>query len=232
MLKYFISILLITGSLELNSQENNISDTIPVKTTFGLKIGIDLSKQIRMLTESNYKGLVITGDYRILDKLFLAVEFGSEEKKVINEVLDFNTYGSFLKLGANYNVYKNRKGMNNEIYVGFRYGIGKFNHKLNSYAIYDLDQYWNQNLANNVTDFKNLTASWIEFVLGFNAEVLNNTYMGLGLRLKRLINQGKPNNFSNLYIPGFNKVLEGNVLGVGISYSIFYQIPIYKKNKK
>lgn len=232
MLKYFISILLITGSLELNSQENNILDTIPVKTTFGLKIGIDLSKQIRMLTESNYKGLVITGDYRILDKLFLAVEFGSEEKKVINEVLDFNTYGSFLKLGANYNVFKNRKGMNNEIYVGFRYGIGKFNHKLNSYAIYDLDQYWNQNLANNVTDFKNLTASWIEFVLGFNAEVLNNTYMGLGLRLKRLINQGKPNNFSNLYIPGFNKVLEGNVLGVGISYSIFYQIPIYKKNKK
>lgn len=232
MLKYFISILLITGSLELNSQENNILDTIPVKTTFGLKIGIDLSKQIRMLTESNYKGLVITGDYRILDKLFLAVEFGSEEKKVINEVLDFNTYGSFLKLGANYNVYKNRKGMNNEIYVGFRYGIGKFNHKLNSYAIYDLDQYWNQNLANNVTDFKNLTASWVEFVLGFNAEVLNNTYMGLGLRLKRLINQGKPNNFSNLYIPGFNKVLEGNVLGVGISYSIFYQIPIYKKNKK
>lgn len=232
MLKYFISILLITGSLELNSQENNILDTIPVKTTFGLKIGIDLSKQIRMLTESNYKGLVINGDYRILDKLFLAVEFGSEEKKVINEVLDFNTYGSFLKLGANYNVYKNRKGMNNEIYVGFRYGIGKFNHKLNSYAIYDLDQYWNQNLANNVTDFKNLTASWIEFVLGFNAEVLNNTYMGLGLRLKRLINQGKPNNFSNLYIPGFNKVLEGNVLGVGISYSIFYQIPIYKKNKK
>ena len=232
MLKYFISILLIIGSLELNSQENNILDTIPVKTTFGLKIGIDLSKQIRMLTESNYKGLVITGDYRILDKLFLAVEFGSEEKKVINEVLDFNTYGSFLKLGANYNVYKNRKGMNNEIYVGFRYGIGKFNHKLNSYAIYDLDQYWNQNLANNVTDFKNLTASWIEFVLGFNAEVLNNTYMGLGLRLKRLINQGKPNNFSNLYIPGFNKVLEGNVLGVGISYSIFYQIPIYKKNKK
>jgi len=232
MLKYFISILLITGSLELNSQENNILDTIPVKTTFGLKIGIDLSKQIRMLTESNYKGLVINGDHRILDKLFLAVEFGSEEKKVINEVLDFNTYGSFLKLGANYNVYKNRKGMNNEIYVGFRYGIGKFNHKLNSYAIYDLDQYWNQNLANNVTDFKNLTASWIEFVLGFNAEVLNNTYMGLGLRLKRLINQGKPNNFSNLYIPGFNKVLEGNVLGVGISYSIFYQIPIYKKNKK
>ena len=232
MLKYFISILLITGSLELNSQENNILDTIPVKTTFGLKIGIDLSKQIRMLTESNYKGLVISVDYRILDKLFLAIEFGSEEKKVTNEVLDFNTYGSFLKLGANYNVYKNRKGMNNEIYVGFRYGIGKFNHKLNSYAIYDLDQYWNQNLANNVTDFKNLTASWIEFVLGFNAEVLNNTYMGLGLRLKRLINQGKPNNFSNLYIPGFNKVLEGNVLGVGISYSIFYQIPIYKKNKK
>ena len=32
--------------------------------------------------------------------------------------------------------------------------------------------------------------------------------MGLSLRLNRLLNQKKPENFSNLYIPGFNKVLE------------------------
>ena len=232
MLKYFISILLITTSLNLSSQENDLLDTIPIKTTYGIKLGIDLSKQIRMLIESNYRGLVITGDYRVFNKLFLAAEFGSEEKKVTNEILDFNTQGSFLKLGVNYNVYKNRKGLENEIYVGFRYGIANFSHKLNSYKIYDLDHYWNQNLANNSTDFKNLNASWVEFVLGFNAEVLKNIYMGLSLRLNRLLNQKTPKNFSNLYIPGFNKVLEENSLGVGISYSIFYEIPIYKKTKK
>ena len=232
MLKYFISILLITNSLTALSQDDIALDSIPLKTTYGIKIGIDISKQIRMLTEPNYKGLVLTGDYRILDRLFLAAEFGSEEKKTNNEVLDFDTDGTFLKLGVNYNVYNNRKGLDNEIYVGFRYGLGKFNHKLNSYTIYDLDQYWNQNKVSSISDFKNLTASWFEFVIGFNAEILNNTYMGLSLRLNRLLNEEKPENFGNLYIPGFNKVLEENNFGVGIAYSIFYQIPIFKKNKK
>jgi hypothetical protein len=56
--------------------------------------------------------------------------------------------------------------------------------------------------------------------------------MGLDLRLNRLISQDKPTNFSNLYIPGFNKVLEENNFGVGVSYSVYYQIPIFKKDKK
>ena len=232
MLKYFINILFIACSITSFSQEDIELDSIPTKTTYGIKIGLDISKQIRMLTESNYKGLVLTGDYRILDRLFIAAEFGSEEKKTINEVLDFDTDGNFLKLGVNYNVYNNRKGLDNEIYVGFRYGVAKFNQKLNSYTIYDLDHYWDQNNVNSITDFKDLTASWFELVLGFNAEILKNTYMGISLRLNRLLNQKSPENFSNLYIPGFNKVLEENNFGVGITYSIFYQIPIFKKNKK
>jgi len=232
MLKYFISILLIISSLKAISQEGKSLDTIPVKTTYGIKFGIDLSKQIRMLTESDYKGLVFTGDYRILDRLFLAAEFGSEEKKTSNEVLDFDTDGTFLKLGVNYNIYNNQKGLNNEIYVGFRYGLGKFSHKLNSYTIYNLDQYWNQNFVNNSSSFTDLNASWLEFVLGFKAEIINNIFMGLDLRLNRLISQDKPTNFSNLYIPGFNKVLEENNFGVGVSYSVYYQIPIFKKDKK
>ena len=232
MLKYFISILLLISSLKAISQEGKSLDTIPIKTTYGIKFGIDLSKQIRMLTEPDYKGLVFTGDYRILDRLFLAAEFGSEEKKTSNEVLDFDTDGTFLKLGVNYNIYNNQKGLNNEIYVGFRYGLGKFSHKLNSYTIYNLDQYWNQNFVNNSSSFTDLNASWLEFVLGFKAEIINNIFMGLDLRLNRLISQDKPTNFSNLYIPGFNKVLEENNFGVGVSYSVYYQIPIFKKDKK
>ena len=224
MLKYFISTLLLINCLKAISQENKSIDTIPVKTKYGLKIGIDISKQIRMLTEPDYKGLVLMGDYRVLDKLFLVAEFGNEEKRVTNEVLDFKTDGSFLRMGINYNVYNNTKGLNNEIYVGFRYGLGDFNHKLNSYTIYDLDQYWNQNSVNESSDFTGLSASWIEFVFGFKAEIINNIFVGLDLRLNRLMTQDKPTNFSNLYIPGFNKVLEENNFGVGVSYSILYQI--------
>ena len=85
---------------------------------------------------------------------------------------------------------------------------------------------------NNSSSFTDLNASWLEFVLGFKAEIINNIFMGLDLRLNRLISQDKPTNFSNLYIPGFNKVLEENNFGVGVSYSVYYQIPIFKKDKK
>ena len=67
MLKYFISFFAIISYLNCSSQEQN-TDSI-YKSTYGIKLGIDFSKQIRMLTEPEYKGIVIIGDYRVLDKL-------------------------------------------------------------------------------------------------------------------------------------------------------------------
>ena len=70
MLKYFISFFAIISYLNCSSQEQNI-DSI-YKSTYGIKLGIDFSKQIRMLTEPEYKGIVIIGDYRVLDKFYIA----------------------------------------------------------------------------------------------------------------------------------------------------------------
>ena len=228
MLRYIISFFILINVISVFSQEEK--DSI-FKSTYGMKIGIDLSKQIRMLTEPDYKGIVVIGDYRLLDKLFLAFEMGTEEKFIENEVLSFNTKGSFIKIGANYNVFNNFENLENEIYVGFRVSSSKFDHQLNSFTIYSKDQYWNQNKIENTEFFKDLSATWFELIFGFNAEVFNNTYMGLSLRLKRLLSQKEPTNFRNLYIPGFNKVLENNKVGVGITYTVQFQIPIYKKKK-
>lgn len=228
MLRYIISFFILINVISVFSQEEK--DSI-FKSTYGMKIGIDLSKQIRMLTEPDYKGIVVIGDYRLLDKLFLAFEMGTEEKFIENEVLSFNTKGSFIKIGANYNVFNNFENLENEIYVGFRVSSSKFDHQLNSFTIYSKDQYWNQNKIENTEFFKDLSATWFELIFGFNAEVFNNTYMGLSLRLKRLLSQKEPTNFRNLYIPGFNKVLENNKVGVGLTYTVQFQIPIYKKKK-
>ena len=228
-LKYIISFFTAIIVFPLFSQQEN--DSTITKSIYGLKIGMDLSKQIRMLTEPDYKGLVLMGDYRLMDKLFVAFELGTEDKLIENEVLNFKTKGSFIKIGANYNVYKNLEDLENEIYVGLRLGTSNFDHKLNSFKVYNTNQYWNQNEIVNYEDFQNLNSTWFELIFGFKAEVLNNTYMGISLRLKRLLDQNEPPNFSNLYIPGFNKVLENNNIGVGITYSLQFRIPIYKKKK-
>ena len=228
-LKYIISFFTAIIVFPLFSQQEN--DSTITKSIYGLKIGMDLSKQIRMLTEPDYKGLVLMGDYRLMDKLFVAFELGTEDKLIENEVLNFKTKGSFIKIGANYNVYKNLEDLENEIYVGLRLGTSNFDHKLNSFKVYNTNQYWNQNEIVNYEEFQNLNSTWFELIFGFKAEVLNNTYMGISLRLKRLLDQNEPPNFSNLYIPGFNKVLENNNIGVGITYSLQFRIPIYKKKK-
>ena len=53
--------------------------------------------------------------------------------------------------------------------------------------------------------------------------------MGISLRVNRIINQKTPSNYTNFFIPGFNKVTENNNFGTGITYNLIYQLPILRK---
>lgn len=71
----------------------------------------------------------------------------------------------------------------------------------------------------------------MEVVAGVKAEVFDNVFVGFSFRLNRLISQKEPNNFENLYIPGFNKTYGGE-FGIGFNYSVSYFIPLYKSKVK
>ena len=210
----------------MSSQSEN--DTIYVKNKYGIRAGIDLSKQIRMLTEE-YSGLSLYGDIKIIERLFIVAELGNDQKTIETENINSKLSGSYIKTGFNYNLYNNLPGLNNEIYVGLRYSQSLFKNELIDYSIYNKDRFWNDQRILEYKEFDNLKSSWIEFVVGFNSEIKNNLFMGLSLRLNRMLKQDTPENFTNLFIPGFNKVTENNNFGTGITYSIIYQIPIIKK---
>ena len=226
-LKFFISVAIIILFSEKNfSQTEN--DSVVVKNKYGIRIGLDFSKQIRMLTE-DYKGLSLYGDVKIKERLFIVSELGSDEKELRTDNLRSKFSGNYIKAGLNYNLYNNLPGLNNEIYVGFRFATSKFKSEISEYIIYNKDRFWSQDpIFDNIIN-KGLNANWVELIIGINAELLNNLFMGLSLRLNRMINQKKPENFTNLYIPGFNKVTENNNFGTGLTYSLIYQIPIIKK---
>ena len=210
----------------MSSQSEN--DTIYVKNKYGIRAGIDLSKQIRMLTEE-YSGLSLYGDIKIKERLFIVAELGNDQKTIETENINSKLSGSYIKTGFNYNLYNNLPGLNNEIYVGLRYSQSLFKNELIDYSIYNKDRFWNDQRILEYKEFDNLKSSWIEFAVGFNSEIKNNLFMGLSLRLNRMLKQDIPENFTNLFIPGFNKVTENNNFGTGITYSIIYQIPIIKK---
>ena len=226
-LKFFISVSIIILFFGKNFSQTK-KDSVVVKNKYGIRIGLDFSKQIRMLTE-DYKGLSLYGDVKIKERLFIVSELGSDEKELRTDNLRSKFSGNYIKAGLNYNLYNNLPGLNNEIYVGFRFATSKFKSEISEYIIYNKDHFWSQDpIFDNIIN-KGLNANWVELIIGINAELVNNLFMGLSLRLNRMLNQKKPENFTNLYIPGFNKVTENNNFGTGLTYSLIYQIPIIKK---
>jgi len=229
-----ISIMILMLSTVTSFSQNNTvaKDSLVFKQSYGLRLGGDLSKLVRSFLNDDYTGFEVSGDYRLTKKLYLAGELGFEEKTTSAEYLTTTAKGSYLKAGADYNFYTNWLDMENMIYGGFRAGLSSFSQTLNSFTVYNTDQYWQQQYADNPNrEFSGLSAIWIELVAGVKAEVLNNLYVGFNVQLKGLITQDEPENFANLHVPGFNKIYDSGRLGAGFSYNISYLIPIYKKNK-
>jgi hypothetical protein len=216
-----------------DEEQETTSDTIVYKQKYGLRLGADISKLARSFFDDDYQGFEINGDYRLTQRLYIAGELGNEERTLSNEALNVTSKGSYFKAGVDYNLYQNWLDMENMIYSGFRVGASTFSQTLNSGTIYDVNnQYFgNQQPITAPQDFDGLSAIWGEIILGIKAEVLNNLFMGLNLQLKFLVSENSPDNFENLYIPGFNRTYDSGIIGAGFGYNISYLIPIYKKAK-
>jgi Domain of unknown function (DUF6048) len=220
---FFISILF---TISVNSQQEQ--DTIKKIESYGIRVGIDLSRPLNSFLQSETKGLELVGDIRVLKNYYAAVELGFLDKTTNEDYINFTTKGSYIKAGFNYNAYKNWKGMNNEIYVGLRYGLSFFNQTLNSYTPNVRGTYFIPTTLEPATEFNDLTAQWVEFVFGMKVETYKNLYLGVGVSFNKLVNTTDPENFKNLHIPGFNRVFLNNT-GIGFNYTLSYLIPIIKK---
>ena len=207
-------------------------DSVVGSSKYGLRLGGDLSKLARSFIDDNYKGFEINADYRLTKRLYLAGELGTEERSLDTDYLSSTAKGSYFKAGVDYNLYKNWLNMENLIYSGFRVGASTFSQTLNSYTIYNSDQYWDNPITiTDAEEFDGLSAIWLELILGMKAEVLPNLFLGANVQFKILASETEPDNFENLYIPGYNRTFDSGRFGIGFGYNMSYLIPIYKKAK-
>lgn len=232
-LKLNYSFLLVLLSVLGQAQEVKKVDSIKPKTErYGLRLGVDLFKLSRTFTEKDYRGLELVGDFKLTRKHYLAAEIGNENKTVDDARLNFTTKGTYIKAGFDYNAYQNWFGMHNMIYVGLRYGVSTFSQTLNTFSVYNPHPYFGASPTLVSGDkYDGLSAQWIEVVAGVKAEIVQNLYVGFSLRLNNLITNKTPENFDNLYIPGFNRTYGGK-FGAGFNYTISYFVPIFKTTLK
>lgn len=240
MLKYFISTyFLCCFFIGQAQQKTTTKDSVSHKQKYGLRVGVDLSRLTISGIEDNFTGFEIAGDYRVSQSYFLAVELGDENRDRQEEfsndqdIYNFNTDGSYIKVGFDFNTYSNWYGEQNLIFIGGRYAFSSFTQTVNNFQFFDRNRFFSPNEfvegSNEPREISNLNAHWLEFVFGIKAELFSNIYIGTSLRLSYLIAQREPENFSNLYIPGFNKVTDNSDFGIGYNVTLSYFIPFYKK---
>lgn len=227
-------------SLSTLAQKSSVSEPVKQKAKdtlqsgktnrYGIRVGMDLHRLAKSVYDKDYKGFEIVGDYRLTNKIYIAGEFGNEKKTVDDDQLNFTTSGTYFKVGFDYNAYQNWLDMENMIYAGMRYGVSSFSQELNSYTIYNTNPYFGQTTVTSDKEYNGLSASWLEVVGGVKAEIINNLYLGFSARINYLVTNKKPENFDNLFIPGFNRTYDGK-FGVGFNYTLSYFIPLYKSKK-
>ena len=211
--------------------EEEVVDTLKKreKKPYTIRFGLDLSKPFMAQLDNGYFGLELVGDVRLFSEFYGAIELGNEKKTQQSEQINYTTTGNYIKLGFDYNLFKNWKGMNNAIYLGLRIGNSFHKQKVNEYEPYQINHYWPAEIIKKGPEIREqdaLSARWVEVVTGIKVKMINNIYMGFSLRLNRLMSDIRPDNFDNLYIPGFNKKTDENVWGAGFNYTITYAIPV------
>lgn len=226
MLKYTIKILFLLLPFSLLAQEKE-KDTTTYKNRYGLRVGIDLFRPAVSFFDDDLSSFEIVGDYRISERFFLATELGYANYKGNEDFYNYTTKGSYIKVGTDFNTYKNWLGMENLIYVGVRYAFSTFDQTVDNYTI-NADPFLPLETNNTPITYDGLTAQWAELVLGIKAEILHNVFLGFSFRAGKIISDKEPDNFKNLYIPGFNRVYLNNG-GFSFNYTLSYLIPLYKK---
>tara|TARA_X000000368_G_scaffold416221_1_gene409658 strand:- start:70 stop:792 length:723 start_codon:yes stop_codon:yes gene_type:complete len=231
---FIISICLSTNML-IGQTESNSNDTLIKKDKLlkinKIRLGFDLLKPVLSSSEGDNLNYEIVGDLQLTENIYLAGEYGLVDKVIEDENINFNSTGSFLRIGFDYNMFENWIGMDNSIYIGLRYGTSNFSSKILDYNVRNKDSYFSNLVTNEfqTIEYSNLSGNWIELLLGIKVETFKNVYLGLSLRLNKLLSDKKPDNFGNLFIPGFNKVTDENTFGSGFNYTLTYSIPLKKR---
>lgn len=216
-----------------------LSSTLQAQQGSGIRAGIDLSKLVRSQLQEGYEGIELFGDLSVKKGSRIAIEIGNERFTTKEEIGQTTLYayevsGSYLKAGLDWDIYAQKKGEKNQITAGVRYGLSQFDTDIGQAYFYDTQAVkTNGSFPLYTVDgpkLSSLKAQYVEGVLGFKTHIAGNFYLGGSFRMAFLTGEKSPENFDNLWIPGFNKVTDGARFGFSYNYGISYFIPLKKDN--
>lgn len=224
MLRYIISIIIIGAAFNSFGQytQPNPEANMPERQVF-VRAGIDMSRfALALINDIPVTGAEVSFDTEIKYTLFPTLEIGMNKVSHTTDDYSYDLSGNYFRLGLNYNMLKYKHRLDrNMFFVGGRYGFSGFNQQASNIV---LENEWGPFVTS--VGKQQLNAHWFEGVIGLRGEVMKNFYMGYTIRIKKMLHHGDFNSITPYFIPGYGD--GGKKTTVGMSYSIFYAIPIKK----
>lgn len=213
----------------------SIATLLVAFTTFAQKperhqllLGVDLSRFVVPIIDSTRFGWEVSADYELLNDMFVNVEIGSQNTRFKTPDYQYNAAGAYTRLGVDYNFMKHvDEESTDKLLVGFRYGFSTFYHEADQITL--RDKIWGD-LSNQEVERNWLTANWVEATTGMRARLINNFYMGWTIRFRVRLWLQKDKIMEPYHIPGYGRAWNNS--WVGVNYSLYYQIPLFKKKSQ
>ncbi len=227
-----------SGSTQTDAQisQKNSTDDDDVKYTpkitvmkdQGLALGIDMSPFIMRIFQSENTGFTFIGRYGFNYKWWANAEVGFQNTQYSNNNFSYKSNGTFIKIGVDYDLFQSEDfPVNDNIFVGMRYGYAWQMHEANNFNI--VDSYWGS-YSGSVSNSA-VNSHMLEAVFGIRCEVLRNFYMGWTFRGRFLVASAHNGELEPYAIPGYGKCGDTKA-GIGFTYTIEYQIPFNKLGRR
>lgn len=214
---YIISSLLLLVLLQPMAGQDTLR-------TYGPRIGIDLARFVYIFADPSEIGAEFSVDMEVYNNIFPVFEIGYSYISETEELFNYSAGGTYARMGVDYNFLPvTDRSVHHSLTVGFRYGISIFSHRVENAFV--PSGYWDDLDMGNYEN--NLTGNWIELVGGLKTEVAPNLFLGWSFRYKVLLNPEMDPQVTPEFVPGYGRGSADR--GFGLSYSIFYKIPLFKK---
>ena len=200
---FLISILLLLGTVYALGEETKKEEpSVKIPMYQGMGIKLDIGNSIYEVAISGGKGMSFEAMayVNLLRRYLPTVEIGyGQLSRTANNNAHFSGEGSFLRLGCDFNIMKNKE-MGNMFLLGGRVGMALQEYNISNLMI--TDPYWG--ITQTQTPYQKLRFDcWGELLGGVQVDVYKNFVMGWNIRVKMLFTRVKEGKIYSSYIPGF-----------------------------
>jgi hypothetical protein len=185
-----------------------------------LRVGYDVSALARRFFEPEVRTLEISADYEWQRNWFAALEGGLLDVSMAKPSHTYEAGGWFLRVGADYNFLERKDANHQDLVIATaRYGFGSMDQQAPHIMV--SDPYWGDHLT-SIPGERHL-AHWLEIGGGVKTRIVNNLFMGWGIRARFLLSQSRESLINPLTIPGYGRP-QGNS-SIMLHYTLYYRFP-------